>query len=70
MNTVEEKSISLNSSSSKDDLPQVGAYGSFTEAVSTTYNKGGIGGFYIGYGTTVMREIPFAFIQFPVYEGS
>mmetsp|Transcript_20810 Transcript_20810/g.47846 ORF Transcript_20810/g.47846 Transcript_20810/m.47846 type:complete len:287 (-) Transcript_20810:75-935(-) len=48
---------------------QVGAYGSFTEAVSTTYNKGGIGGFYIGYGTTVMREIPFAFIQFPVYEG-
>mmetsp|Transcript_60255 Transcript_60255/g.143608 ORF Transcript_60255/g.143608 Transcript_60255/m.143608 type:complete len:289 (+) Transcript_60255:69-935(+) len=48
---------------------QVGAYGSFTEAVTTTFNKGGLGGFYVGYGTTVMREIPFAFIQFPIYEG-
>jgi solute carrier family 25 S-adenosylmethionine transporter 26 len=54
---------------------QVGRYGSFTEAVSETFarggvtGKGGIGAFYMGYGTTVMREIPFAFIQFPVYEG-
>lgn len=48
---------------------QVGAYGSFTEAVSTTYAKGGLGGFYVGYTTTVMREIPFSFIQFPIYEG-
>lgn len=48
---------------------QVGHYGSFSEAVTTTYSKGGLGGFYVGYGTTVMREIPFAFIQFPIYEG-
>jgi solute carrier family 25 S-adenosylmethionine transporter 26 len=48
---------------------QVGRYNSFAEAVSTTLKTGGLGGFYVGYGTTVMREIPFAFIQFPVYEG-
>ena len=26
-------------------------------------------GFYVGYSTTVMREIPFGFIQFPLWEG-
>ncbi|KAJ1494438.1 Sadenosylmethionine mitochondrial carrier protein pu [Baffinella frigidus] len=25
-------------------------------------------GFYVGYGSTIMREIPFSFIQFPIYE--
>eukprot|EP00929_Paragymnodinium_shiwhaense_P112108 TRINITY_DN80366_c0_g1_i1.p1 TRINITY_DN80366_c0_g1~~TRINITY_DN80366_c0_g1_i1.p1 ORF type:complete len:281 (+),score=64.61 TRINITY_DN80366_c0_g1_i1:76-918(+) len=48
---------------------QVGRYSSFTEAVSTTFKTSGIRGFYTGYGTTVMREIPFSFIQFPIYEG-
>ena len=27
------------------------------------------GGLYRGYGITIMREIPFAMIQFPIYEG-
>lgn len=27
-----------------------------------------IGGLYKGYGITIMREIPFALIQFPLYE--
>ena len=27
-----------------------------------------LGGLYRGYGITLMREIPFAFIQFPIYE--
>ncbi len=37
-------------------------------------NKGGgvgsklTGGLYRGYGITIMREIPFAMIQFPIYE--
>ena len=26
------------------------------------------GGLYRGFGSTIMREIPFAFIQFPIYE--
>ena len=29
----------------------------------------GLGGFYAGYMTTVLREIPFSFIQFPIWEG-
>lgn len=28
------------------------------------------GGLYRGYGITLMREIPFAMIQFPLYEGA
>jgi len=48
---------------------QVGRYNSFVGAVSSTYASGGLGAFYAGYGTTVAREIPFAFIQFPIYEG-
>lgn len=48
---------------------QVGAYSSFNQAVTTIYGRAGLGGFYVGYFTTVMREIPFSFIQFPVWEG-
>jgi len=47
---------------------QVGRYASMTEAISETFARNGIRGFYAGYGTTVMREIPFSFIQFPIYE--
>eukprot|EP00440_Ansanella_granifera_P016803 gb/GFBE01018258.1/.p1 GENE.gb/GFBE01018258.1/~~gb/GFBE01018258.1/.p1 ORF type:complete len:278 (+),score=62.06 gb/GFBE01018258.1/:1-834(+) len=47
---------------------QVGRYATFNEAVSSTWKQGGIRSFYVGYGTTVMREIPFSFIQFPIYE--
>lgn len=48
---------------------QVGRYNSFTEAVTTVLKERGVRGFYVGYSTTVMREIPFSFIQFPIYEG-
>lgn len=47
---------------------QVGNYTTLTEAVTGTMRNGGIGGFYNGFLTTVAREIPFAFIQFPIYE--
>jgi len=47
---------------------QVGRYSSLNEAVTSTYRSAGLRGFYAGYGTTVAREIPFAFIQFPIYE--
>lgn len=49
---------------------QVGRYATFQEAVGSTLRAGGIRAFYVGYGTTVMREIPFSFIQFPIYEQS
>jgi len=47
---------------------QVGRYSTLSQAVSSTYASGGLAAFYRGYGTTVMREIPFSFIQFPIYE--
>ncbi len=33
-----------------------------------TINSQGIGGLYRGYLTTVMREVPFSLIQFPLWE--
>lgn len=32
------------------------------------WNNEGLGGFYRGFGTTIMREIPFTSLQFPLYE--
>jgi solute carrier family 25 S-adenosylmethionine transporter 26 len=47
---------------------QVGQYTSLSEVMSETFRSKGLRGFYVGYGTTVAREIPFSFIQFPIYE--
>jgi len=47
---------------------QVGQYKSLQEAVQGVLASGGLRAFYSGFGTTVMREIPFAFVQFPIYE--
>lgn len=46
----------------------VAGYASVTSAVSSVLRQQGIGGFYAGFGITLMRELPFAFIQFPLYE--
>lgn len=48
---------------------QVGQYATFWEAVPKIFAESGISTFFIGYWTTVAREIPFSFIQFPLYEG-
>jgi len=48
---------------------QAGMYTKTGEAISGILKAQGPGGFYVGYLTTVMREIPFSFIQFPIYEG-
>jgi len=47
---------------------QVGQFNTLSEVVSDTMRTKGLRGFYVGYGTTVAREIPFSFIQFPIYE--
>jgi len=47
---------------------QVGQYKHFSEAMRSIFAEGGVRAFYVGYGTTVAREIPFSFIQFPIYE--
>mmetsp|Transcript_32681 Transcript_32681/g.47966 ORF Transcript_32681/g.47966 Transcript_32681/m.47966 type:complete len:291 (-) Transcript_32681:680-1552(-) len=45
-----------------------------TMVLSETSATGGVtavwGGLYRGFGVTLMREIPFAFIQFPIYENA
>ena len=48
---------------------QTGVHASFPEALAHIFKyEGGLRGFYKGYGITIMREIPFALIQFPIYE--
>jgi len=47
---------------------QTGQHASLKEAVTTIISKEGFSGFYTGYFTTVAREIPFALIQFPLWE--
>ena len=43
-----------------------------TSAINTMTSiiakEGGVPGLYRGFGITIMREIPFSFIQFPLYE--
>jgi solute carrier family 25 S-adenosylmethionine transporter 26 len=47
---------------------QTGMEKSALEAVPKIIKNEGIGGIYAGFGVTVMREIPFSAIQFPIYE--
>mmetsp|Transcript_51528 Transcript_51528/g.118368 ORF Transcript_51528/g.118368 Transcript_51528/m.118368 type:complete len:615 (-) Transcript_51528:176-2020(-) len=48
---------------------QVGQYDTITSAVRGVQQKGGMRSFYAGLGVSAARELPFAFIQFPIYEG-
>lgn len=41
---------------------------SFKYVISNKSGEGVIRGLYRGWGTTIMREIPFTIIQFPLYE--
>ena len=43
---------------------------SLTDTIRSVYHEGSglLGGLYRGYGITLFREIPFAMIQFPLYE--
>jgi len=47
---------------------QTGLYRDYRQAVSTIFKLEGVLGFYQGFFTTVLREIPFTCIQFPLYE--
>jgi solute carrier family 25 S-adenosylmethionine transporter 26 len=48
---------------------QAGLGGSAIRTIKTIIaSEGGVSGLYRGFGITIMREIPFAFIQFPIYE--
>ena len=47
----------------------MGIYKTYPEAIAGIMAKNGIASFFMGYWTTVAREIPFSFIQFHMYEG-
>jgi len=47
---------------------QTGQYKTLSEALKTIMSNDGVSGFYRGYFTTVLREIPFSLIQFPLWE--
>lgn len=49
---------------------QAGRYQTQTEAIRTILKNDGVLGFYKGFLSTVFREIPFSFIQFPIYEAT
>lgn len=49
---------------------QVGKHQSLGAAASAVYKSGGLPAFWNGFGTMVARDIPFAFLQFPIYEGT
>ncbi|XP_005093221.1 S-adenosylmethionine mitochondrial carrier protein-like [Aplysia californica] len=42
--------------------------GSSIASFKKTLNSEGLGGFYRGYFSTVLREVPFSIIQFPLWE--
>ena len=48
---------------------QVGQFRSVGEAIQGTVKESGAMALYSGLGVSIAREIPFAFIQFPIYEG-
>ena len=47
---------------------QVGLFPSLVDAAVDVHRRNGLLGFYRGFQMTVFREIPFACIQFPLYE--
>jgi len=47
---------------------QAKLYNSLGDTIRGIVSQQGLKGFFTGYGTTVMREIPFATIQYPVWE--
>lgn len=47
---------------------QTGKYATLSEACGGIMRSSGTAGFYTGFFTLVAREIPFSFIQFPIYE--
>ncbi|CAG0888577.1 unnamed protein product [Darwinula stevensoni] len=47
---------------------QAKQHSTMMDAVTKAYRHEGVRGFYRGYASTVMREIPFSIIQFPLWE--
>jgi len=48
---------------------QVGQFSTLKQTVNSITSEYGMRGFFRGYMTTVIRDSPFAMIQFPIWEG-
>jgi len=47
---------------------QVGHFTSVSQSLGNIWRQKGFAGFYQGYFSLIMREIPFSAIQLPLYE--
>ena len=47
---------------------QTGMHNSMRNTIQHTLKHEGYMGLYMGFGVTIMREVPFSLIQFPLYE--
>jgi len=47
---------------------QVGKFATVRGCAESIYKSGGVPAFWNGFGTMVARDIPFAILQFPIYE--
>ncbi|CAM9765694.1 unnamed protein product [Chrysoparadoxa australica] len=47
---------------------QAGLHSTMTSTIAAVVKSDGLAGFYVGFLATVMREIPFSIVQFPLYE--
>tara|TARA_B110000305_G_scaffold223360_1_gene267827 strand:- start:53 stop:310 length:258 start_codon:yes stop_codon:yes gene_type:complete len=47
---------------------QIGSHDNMSTAIKEVFKHQGIKGFYTGYLSLIMREIPFSSIQMPFYE--
>jgi len=47
---------------------QAGQFATMSDALNGIRRLDGFPGFFKGFSTTVMRDVPFSFIQFPLYE--
>lgn len=47
---------------------QSGAYGSFSQMLTTTLSEGGISGLFTGYAATMIRDIPYTMLELGLYE--
>jgi len=47
---------------------QAGQFATMGDACGGIRRLDGFRGFFAGFGTTVMRDVPFSFLQFPLYE--
>lgn len=47
---------------------QLGTHGSMSESIRNVWRLQGLGGFYAGYFSLILREVPFSAIQFSLYE--